>query len=374
MLGRWRHLSFVHPRSLVPAEGQRWRRSPYLLVLWEGEKLVVLHCDTLRRFRVDGRLLAVLSSLSEWTSADELAAAGHAISAADLDRLVELGVVEDSSAHRTEASEEASPPTYWNPLELAVHRHQNVGGYRAADVEQRGDPPPAPFKARPPGPVTALPPPGELSAALGDVLSGRRSVRTYGDRALSLGELSTLLHHAARVVGVVPDDDLGDHVFRPFPGGGARSELEIYVVANQVEGLAAGAHYYDARAHDFVLVRRSDAHQEHMVRWVNEATGGLLNREPQAILVITAAFARIMWKYTGIGLGLIDRDTGCLYQTLYLVATALGLAPCAIGASEERDNARWLGLDPLVESQVGCFLLGTRSSEPIADSGGANKV
>jgi Nitroreductase len=70
------------------------------------------------------------------------------------------------------------------------------------------------------------------------------------------------------------------------------------------------------------------------------------------VLVITAVFARVMWKYQGIGLSLIYKDTGCLTQTLYLVATALGLAPCAIGGGDERAVAHWLGLDPLVEAPV----------------------
>ena len=80
------------------------------------------------------------------------------------------------------------------------------------------------------------------------------------------------------------------------------------------------------------------------------------------MLLVTAVFARVMWKYEGIGPGLIDRNVGCLYQTIYLVATALGLGPCAIGAGDEAANASWLGLDPLVESQVGCVLIGTLES------------
>jgi hypothetical protein len=52
-------------------------------------------------------------------------------------------------------------------------------------------------------------------------------------------------------------------------------------------------------------------------------------------------------------------ETGALYQTMYLAATALGLAPCAIGAFPELATAELLGVDSRDEAQVGMFALGT---------------
>jgi len=65
-----------------------------------------------------------------------------------------------------------------------------------------------------------------------------------------------------------------------------------------------------------------------------------------------------MWKYERLGLATIYRDVGCLFQTMYLAATDMGLAACAIAGIQDLENAAWLGLDPLIEAQVGCFLLG----------------
>lgn len=334
----------------------RYRRSPHLLAGWDGGDLVLHQCDTLRRFRVDHRLLDLLSRLGDWASSEDLATGGETVPVAELARLVHMGLVEEESATSGRV------PTYWSPFDLAVHRQANVGGYREDEVRARVEPPPPAFMPRPAGTTTTLPAPGDLTEALGTVLSRRRSVRTYAERPLRLGELSTALHHAARVVRVFELDLLGEHALRPYAAGGARSELELYVVANDVDGLAPGAHYYDARAHDLVEVRSRDEHQDGLNRWLFEATGQMLNREPPVVLIITAVFARVMWKYRGIALGLINRNVGCLLQTLYLTATASGLAPCAVGAGQEVANARWLGLDPLVESQVGCLLLGPRSA------------
>lgn len=345
----------VGPGPAAPLPAPRFRRSPLLLVEWQGRDLVVVHADSQRRFRSEPSIMTVLAHLEDWTTLEELNAVGSPLTVADMDRLVEFGVVErELDADVLGAAE----GWVWDANELTVHRRSNTGGFRESALT--GVPPPV-FKPRPDGVVTPLPEPAaRLSEPLGDVLGRRRSVRRYGDRPLGLDELSSLLHHAARIIASGRHETLGDYALRPFPGGGARSELELYVVAQHVAGLAPGAHYFDPRSHALVQIRSSDDHHKSLVQWTHAATGGMLNRDPAVILLVTAVFGRVMWKYRGISLSLIYKDTGCLIQTLYLVATSLGLAPCAIGGGEERANSTWLGLDPLLESQVGCMLLGPR--------------
>lgn len=339
-----------------------YRRSPFLLLQWEGADLVLVNCNSLQRFRVDYGLLAVMARLESWISHEAMVASDVGVSVEGLDRLVELGVVEQDGSE-----DGGGDPVHWDPVDLLAQRRLNVGGSREDEGGLKGSPPSC-TKERPSGRVVSLPFPGTLPTPLEEVIRCRRSVRTYGLDSLLLRDLSTVLFHSARVTRSVSDGAFGDQAFRPFPGAGARSELEIYVVANQVESLEPGAYWYDARSHDLTLLRRRDERQVVLNRRLNESTGGALNREPQAVLIITAVFARVMWKYHNIALTLIHQDTGCLYQTLYLTTTALGLAPCAIGAGPELENAHWLGLDPLRESQVGCFLLGTRGD--LASLGG----
>jgi SagB-type dehydrogenase family enzyme len=327
---------------------RRYRRSPYLASVWRDDELELLHGDTLRRYKIHANMLALLSACGEWTTAETLAASGYSASGEDLAALHELGLLEaedDAAGHR-------SAKFTWDPLELAVHRRTAFGGYWPERVDSSC--PPELSKPLPQGPHTRLPEPASLGPqSFGDVLEHRRSVRTYAERSLQLEELSTLLHHAARVVKRV-----GDVAFRPFAAAGARSELEIYVVSTDVARLDQGVHYYDPHSHGLVKIRERDGHQARLLDSVRAAAGGVLNRDPPVILLITAVFERVMWKYRNLGLSLIYKDTGCLFQTLYLVAAAMGLAPCAIGAGDEAENSRWLGLDPLSESQVGCFLIG----------------
>ena len=85
--------------------------------------------------------------------------------------------------------------------------------------------------------------------------------------------------------------------------------------------------------------------------------------ETQALVIVTARFARVMRRYRSIAYALILRDTGVLYQTLYLAATDLGLAPCALGVGDAAIFAEATGLDPLIEGSVGEFLLGGRPAQ-----------
>jgi SagB-type dehydrogenase family enzyme len=75
---------------------------------------------------------------------------------------------------------------------------------------------------------------------------------------------------------------------------------------------------------------------------------------------ITARFQRLQWKYESMVYSVVLKDVGALYQTMYLVATAMGLAPCALGGGSSDLFSRLAGLDYYAESQVGEFLLGTR--------------
>ena len=84
-----------------------------------------------------------------------------------------------------------------------------------------------------------------------------------------------------------------------------------------------------------------------------------IGRLPQVLLVITARFQRIQWKYQSMAYALILKNVGALYQTMYLVATAMGLAPTALGGGHSDLFATAAGLDYLAETSVGEFMLGS---------------
>jgi SagB-type dehydrogenase family enzyme len=78
---------------------------------------------------------------------------------------------------------------------------------------------------------------------------------------------------------------------------------------------------------------------------------------PDILFTLAARIQRVTWKYQTIAYALILKNTGVLFQQMYLVATALGLAPCAIGTGDTQLFARTTGLDAAEESSVGEFAL-----------------
>ncbi len=90
--------------------------------------------------------------------------------------------------------------------------------------------------------------------------------------------------------------------------------------------------------------------------WTRPAT-------PQILITIAARFDRISWKYSSIAYSLILKDVGVLIQTLYLMATDMGLGGCAIGISNIDLFAKMTGIEFHIEGPVGQFALG-RGSQP----------
>ncbi len=222
---------------------------------------------------------------------------------------------------------------------------------------------------RPPWPGRRIALPGAPDDAGGEslarVLERRRSERVYDeDRPISLADLGALLDRAARILdrstvqvggitGKVCDFEV---TRRPYPTGGASYELEIYPVVDRCDGLESGFYHYDAATHELVAIASRTPDVEAIVEDARVATGHLAN--PQIVLAFSARFARVMWKYRAIAYGVTLRNVGALYQTLYLVATDLGLSPCGLGTGNSARFARVTGLDPVVEGTVGDFILG----------------
>ncbi len=264
----------------------------------------------------------------------------------------------------------------WEFQDLLFHTHQRRGWHRdmlGAHFPFVGEIDPSPAE-RPswPGKRIGLPraPVDSGGESFASVLERRRTVRRFDDsRPISMQELGALLDRSARIRSsrVVPvatptgQSALFEITQRPYPSAGACHELEIYPVVARCADLACGVYHYDASHHSLVRIPASDADVSRVVADAKRASGDEAN--PQVILAIAARFARVMWKYRSIGYGNILRNTGALYQTLYLAATELGLSACAVGTADSALFARITGLDPLVEGTVGECIIG-RTLQP----------
>ena len=221
----------------------------------------------------------------------------------------------------------------------------------------RGQMDPLPAEESPDGPPIALPTgaPARSEPSLAAVTEARRSRRAAG-APLTVEDLGALLQRVARVRGVRPAA-AGDELDRPVPSAGALGAVGVYPLIVDCEGLQAGLHRYDGRAH---ALRAIPGRPEHLDAIVENArtTAGLAPDAPvQALLVLVARFGRLQFKYSGMAYAAVLKDVGVLFEALALTTTALGLGGCPLGGGDALAFARASGLDPWAAGSVGEFLL-----------------
>ncbi|NUR91914.1 MAG: SagB/ThcOx family dehydrogenase [Nonomuraea sp.] len=353
------------PAAVGPRTPVRLSRFSYLRA--RDAHLVVE--SPLSLFRVVARTRAaraLLSGLAEETTAAELAGPELPIGVAEelLAHLAGLGLVERADA--------ADDPVLrqWEFHDLLFHsrsrtgRHDELFGGRFPYVGQI-DPLPS-VRPAPQGEGIALPRPefDEIvarDAGLLVTMEARQSVRDYGSEPMTLAQLAEFLYRVQRVRGRYgPRAGNGmpyEGATLPWPCGGASYELSLYLTVRRCDGLDPGIYYYDPEGHRLHLVNDAEADRETLAQLGSLSTGGYAN--PDILITITSRFQRLSWKYQSIAYAVTLKHVGVLYQTMYLVATAMGLAPCGLGSGSLEPSSRILGLDWLRESAVGEFLLGS---------------
>jgi SagB-type dehydrogenase family enzyme len=260
----------------------------------------------------------------------------------------------------------------WDFHDLVFHarstegRHANpVGGvYPHVDVL----PELPPVRPAWPGPRIdlrdLLPTDAQQIPAVAKLLRERHSVRDFdAARPITLSELSRFLDATARIQSTVqiqlsPEEGGGtaEYTVRPYPAAGASYELELYLAVDACDGLARGFYHYDANEHALVPIEADARDLDAVFAGAQDAMGVMA--PPQVLVTIAARFGRVSWKYSSLAYALILKDVGVLLQTLYLVATDMGLGGCAIGSSNIELFARMTKVAFHVEGVVGQFALG----------------
>ena len=285
--------------------------------------------------------------------------------------------VDASAGAALRAAEGDDKLMLWDFHDLLFHTHSTegrqanlLGGlYPFAGVM----PPPPAVRARWPGKKidlgkhAATAPLDEISP-FATFLRDRHSTRDFDDQQpITLTELARFLDGAARIQAKwesridFDDSPKVAYTTRPYPSGGSAYELELYLTVANCEGLPRGFYHYDADRHALVPIGvPTDAFDAQLAaaEFAMDASG-----LPQVLITIAARFDRVSWKYSSIAYALILKDVGVLIQTLYLMATDMGLGGCAIGATNIGLFAKMTGIEFHVEGPVGQFALG-RGSKP----------
>jgi SagB-type dehydrogenase family enzyme len=180
-----------------------------------------------------------------------------------------------------------------------------------------------------------------------ETLHARRTHREFARTAVSLEHMSKLLQTTWGVQGYVETNVFGRLPYKTSPSGGARHPVEVYLMALRVDGLEKGLYHYQARNHRLTRLPGKATARSASAYCADQPYFG----EAAALFIMTAVFARTMWKYgRGRAYRVVLLETGHLGQTFCLTATRMGLAPFSTAALQDSLIEKDLGIDGITES------------------------
>jgi SagB-type dehydrogenase family enzyme len=158
---------------------------------------------------------------------------------------------------------------------------------------------------------------------------------------MSQAQLGTVLRNSYGVLG--ESTGFGGFVERPVPSGGALYPLELYVLAQKVDGISAGVLHYVPPAHGLEVL-----HDEPLPRLLTAEVflGQPYLANAAAIIVIAAVVERSLWKYEDRGYRYILLEAGHVAQNAILSAHGLGLSVLPLGGFFDDDLGGLLRLQP----------------------------
>jgi len=170
--------------------------------------------------------------------------------------------------------------------------------------------------------------------------------------------LSEFLWRVCRTKEHIPDERQ-DVIIRPYPTGGSINELEFYVAAQRCDGLEPAVYHYDSHGHALIQLDASTRAAQKITEGAAKAMVLKSGQLPPALTIVVASrLPRLAWKYQGMAYRATLMHVGVVYHLMYMVATDMGLGPCAIGTADSRLLEDVADLDGLEETAVAEFALG----------------
>ncbi|HEY7227148.1 MAG TPA: hypothetical protein VH481_03385, partial [Nitrososphaeraceae archaeon] len=220
-----------------------YKRSPFLFTYWdEDDRITLYNYNRYTKASVSSDVMKILDLLSEWRSANEMSdklEIDKKSLTKFLEHLAKLKMVLKNNIVKEDTH--IRPRARWDPIDLAMQRQRSYGGSlpMSKRVGKRLEMSPSPIKHVKGLSSIVLSKPQNIpqtKTGLLDVLEARKSIRKYGNSYISKDNLSHFLYHSARIKEVFESEE-GTLTQRPYPSGGARYPLEIYVVNNRISSI-----------------------------------------------------------------------------------------------------------------------------------------
>jgi SagB-type dehydrogenase family enzyme len=192
-----------------------------------------------------------------------------------------------------------------------------------------------------------------------EILEERKSIRKQGKSPITIKQVGEFLFRTARIKKFVSETPQ-QLALRTYPSGGAIHELELYLLIHSCDQVDPGLYHYDPFNHQLVKLSENNEKTEELLN--NAKLAAKLESKPQILIILSSRFQRRSWKYTSISYSTTLKNVGVLIQNMYLVATAMNLAPCALGSGNSDLFAELIQSNYFEETSVGEFILGRKNA------------
>lgn len=176
--------------------------------------------------------------------------------------------------------------------------------------------------------------------SLDDAIRKRRSARDYSNKPISQLKLSRLLYYSYGYTNDDPSRRTTWSIEGLYP-------IEIYVVVNNVEGVARGIYHYNVLEHALELLKTGD----YRFQIANACLGQKLVGNANIAIIKTALFDQVE-QYGDRGYRYLHLDAGAIGENIYLEAASMGLGVCGIGAFFDDQINEMLGIDGVKETVI----------------------
>ena len=198
--------------------------------------------------------------------------------------------------------------------------------------------------------IIKLPEPNfEKEISFWEVITNRKSTRNFTSSPISVMDLSLLLFGMTGLTRKFPN-----FAFRTTPSAGGLYPIEIYPIINNVSTINQGVYHYNIAHHQLELLKKGDYRMQVAKGCLDQKMAYNSNIN----FIWTAIIERSQWKYLQRCYRYIYMDAGHVGQNFYLVAEALGLGACTIGAIYDDELNQLLEIDGLNETSIYVGVLG----------------
>ena len=187
--------------------------------------------------------------------------------------------------------------------------------------------------------------PPQTEKGLNLLLQSRQSKRQFLTAPLTLNQVSSLLWACGG-----KKVDAVTAASRTIPSAGGTFPLEIYLVVGKdgVKGMSQGIFHYSVEKHALELLSGNDA-RSILSKACRDK--GFLTQAPASI-VIGAIYNRTTNRYGDRGVRYVHMEVGHACQNVYLMAVDLGLATVEVGAFDDTEVKKALGIADPVEPLI----------------------